>query len=182
MTIRDEYFEWMYNLVCRDRYDGHRISYRKLLMCLHSIEFTYLIPLDGNRAEDGIDLRYQFAYDHAEIRGQHIDDIEAHLDGPCSVLEMMIALAIHCEATIMDPRVGDRTKQWFWEMIVNLGLGSMYDSHFNRLYVEEVIQRFLNRDYEPDGRGGLFRIRHCDRDLREVEIWYQLCEYMNSTT
>ena len=79
-----------------------------------------------------------------------------------------------------DPGVGDRTGQWFWGMIVNLGLGSMTDGRYDRRFVEGVLNRFLNREYEPDGRGGLFRIKHCNRDLRTVEIWYQLCWYLDS--
>ena len=43
--------------------------------------------------------------------------ISAYLDNKtCSVLEMMIALAIRCEEHIMDdPDVGNRTGQWFWK-------------------------------------------------------------------
>ena len=94
---------------------------------------------------------------------------------------MMIALAIRCENDIMDnPNMGDRTSQWFWGMITNLGLGSMTDRNFDIRYVDEIIERFLDRKYEPDGKGGLFRIRHFNRDLRKVEIWYQLCWYLDS--
>lgn len=172
--IIDEYFEWMYNLVCRERYP-EQISYRKLLMFLHDTEFTYSIPNDINRAEDGIDLRYRFALSQDQI------DAELYLGGPCSVLEMMVALAIHCEESIMDdPQIGDRTSQWFWNMIVNLGLGSMSDSRFDKQAVAEKIDIFLDREYEPDGKGGLFRIRNCDRDLRTVEIWWQMCWYLDT--
>ena len=94
---------------------------------------------------------------------------------------MMVALAIRCEETIMDdPQVGSRTGQWFWGMINNLGLGAMIDEKFDKNYVKEIVDRFLNRDYEPDGRGGLFTIRHCEDDLRNVEIWNQLCWYLDS--
>lgn len=48
------YFEWMYDIVCPDK----KKSYRKLLYFLHSVDFTYLIDMDGNRFEDGIELRY----------------------------------------------------------------------------------------------------------------------------
>ena len=107
--------------------------------------------------------------------------IAAYLDdSPCSVLEMMTALAVRCEEHIMtDPDVGNRTGQWFWQMITNLGLGDMTDSKFDRKYVDLVIQRFLDRTYEPDGKGGLFTIEHCPYDLRTVEIWYQLCWYLD---
>ena len=172
--ISNAYFEWMYDLVCGKRY-SKSISYRKLLSLLHGTEFTYIIPKDENRAEDGIDLRYRFAYDHADI-----ENAELYLSGPCSVLEMMVSLAIRCEETIMcDPDVGDRTGQWFWGMIVSLGLGSMSDSRFDRRFVELTISRFLNHEYEQNGHGGLFTLRHCDRDLRTAEIWQQMCWYLN---
>lgn len=105
------------------------------------------------------------------------------LDGPCSILEMMIALAIRCEETIMDDTSrGDRTSQWFWEMIVSLGLGSMSDDRFAPDIVDDILDRFLNREYEPNGKGGLFTIKNCEYDLRDVEIWYQLCWYLDSIT
>lgn len=178
--IIDEYFRWLSEIVRENRRSRH-ISYEKLLVHLHEIEFTYLIPKDQNRAEDGVDLRYRFAM----IQGydQSVDLVMNILDGPCSVLEMMVALAIRCEENIMDdPNVGDRTGQWFWGMVVNLGLGSMTDNRFDKRYVDDIVARFLDREYEPDGKGGLFRVRNCDRDLRDVEVWHQLCWYLDSIT
>ena len=176
--INNEYFKWLFDLVCGKRY-SKQISYRKLLTRLHNTEFVYLIPKDQNRAEDGIDLRYRFAItNNCE---DPLDVIMDDLDGPCSVLEMMVALSMRCEESIMDdPDIGDRLGQWFWEMIVNLGLGSMLDNRFDKAYVDETIDRFLNREYEPNGKGGLFTIRNCDVDLRNVEIWNQLCWYLDS--
>ena len=172
--IKERYFYWLYDLVCEERYSKD-ISYRKLLGYLHETEFRYSIPRDDNRASDGINLRSRYSYDHG------FDGIPEELYGPCSVLEMMIALAIRCEENIMDdPNVGDRTGQWFWGMIVSLGLGGMTDTRFDLDFVRDTVDIFLERDYEPDGRGGLFTIRGCDRDLRDVEIWYQLCWYLDS--
>lgn len=172
--INDEYFEWMCGLICGNRY-AEAVSYRKLLAYLHSIEFTYSIPRDKNRAEDGLDLRYRFTY---ETNIKHAED---YIHGPCSVLEMMVALAIRCEENIMDdPSYGNRTGQWFWGMIVNLGLGFMTDSRFDEKFVDDVIFRFLNREYEPNGKGGLFTVRNCKYDLRTVEIWYQMCWYLDT--
>ena len=170
------YFEWMCQLVY-DRGYCKRLSYRKLLARLHDTAFAYSVPMDGNRMDDGIDLRYRFGREN----GYRDAMIAAYLDdSPCSVLEMMTALAVRCEEHIMtDPDVGNRTGQWFWQMITNLGLGDMTDSKFDRKYVDLVIQRFLDRTYEPDGTGGLFTIEHCPYDLRTVEIWYQLCWYLD---
>lgn len=60
--LNNEYFEWMCQLVYDERYT-RRLSYQKLLNHLHNIDFQYSLPMDGNRAEDGIDLRYRFGYE-----------------------------------------------------------------------------------------------------------------------
>lgn len=79
-----------------------------------------------------------------------------------------------------DPAYGNRTSQWFWGMIVSLGLGGMTDAIFDRDYVEECLTRFLNREYERNGKGGLFTVKGTRRDMRKMEIWYQLNAYLNS--
>lgn len=174
--LNGRYFEWMCQLVLDQRY-SKGLSYRKLLRFLNRVDFTYTIAMDGNREADGIDLRYRFGYENSYEKLM----IASYLDNkPCSVLEMMIALAIRCEEHIMDdPDVGNRTGQWFWNMIVNLGLGSMTDSKFDEEYATEIIDRFLDREYERNGEGGLFTVEHCNRDLRMVEIWYQMCWYLD---
>jgi hypothetical protein len=176
--VKNEYFEWLYSIVCSGRF-AKQISYRKLLTYMHRTEFTYKIRMDENRADDGISLRRRFILENGyDGIGQFVT---AALDGPCSVLEMMIALSLRCEETIMDdPSYGNRTSQWFWSMVVNMGLGSMMDSRYDAEEAEFVIRRFLDRKYDPDGRGGLFRLRDCNCDLRKVEIWYQLCWYLDS--
>ena len=172
--VNDEYFEWLCELVDSKRF-AKQVSYRKLLMHLHNIEFTWFIPKDDNRADDGVNLRRKFAL------ARHDMELMRYILGPCSVLEMMVALAVRCEKTITDDALlGDRTGQWFWGMIRNLGLSSMRDSQFDRDYVDEAVARLLNREYEPDGRGGLFTVKHCDRDMRTVEIWIQLSWYLGS--
>ena len=175
--LNNEYFEWMCQLVYDERYT-RSLSYHKFLSHLHNIDFQYSLPMDGNRAEDGTDLRYRFGYEN-RYEGPMI---ASYLDNrPCSVLEMLIALASRCEENIMrDPDIGDRTGQWFWNMIVSLGLGSMSDSRFDAAYTDEVIFRFMNRKYKRNGEGGLFTIEHCKYDLRSVEIWWQMNWYLGS--
>lgn len=171
--IKKEYFDWMCEIVCGNRFSTN-ISYNKLLTYLHHVEFTYIVKKDANRAEDGINLRNRFAFEN------DLDDISDFLDGPCSVLEMVVALSIRCEELMDDPSVGDRTSQWFWKMIVTLGLGDMYDSHFNPNLVDRAIVKFLNREYEADGRGGLFRVKNCENDMRKFEIWIQMLWYLDT--
>ena len=175
--IHDDYFDWICTLIFGPDWN-ERCQYKKLLRYLHEKEFTYTIDMDGNRAADGIDLRYQFAciydYDNRSLISDYLEYER------CSILEMMVALAIRCEEHIMfDLDKGDRTGKWFWEMIDSLGLSYMEDSEFDEVYVSKVTDIFLNRDYKPNGKGGLFTIRRCKQDLREVEIWYQMCWYLN---
>lgn len=176
--INNLYFQWLYDWVCKDRFHQD-ISYKKLLMHLHSTEFTYAIKRDQNRAEDGINMRYRFA--KTAGLNEPVSFIMDCLDGPCSVFEMMLALANRCEEDYMDdPAFGDRTVQWFWGMIANLNLGSMIDTRYDKRYVDEVLYNFLHRKYDRDGRGGLFRVRNCPEDMRKIEIWYQMCYYLDT--
>lgn len=174
--IKNEYYEWLSDIVCGERFSKN-ISYRKLLMQLHNTKFKHILPRDRNRADDGIDLRYRFAMN----RDYGYEIVLNDLNGRCSVLEMLVALSIRCEETIMDdPDYGDRTGQWFWGMINNLGLGHMSDDKFDKDYVNDAVTKFMSREYSPDGKGGLFTIRNCETDLRDVEIWSQLCWYLDS--
>lgn len=175
--LNDLYFEWMYQLVDGEGYSEGN-SYRKLFKHLHKTEFIFSVPMDGNRADDGTDLRYRFAYENSHdnrIITTYLDD------RPCSVLEMMVALSLRCEEDIMDdPDIGDRTGEWFWGMVQNLGLDLMDDSNFDAVYTDDIISRFLEREYSPDGNGGLFTVENCKYDLRDIEIWYQMCWYMDN--
>lgn len=172
--IKSDYFEWMYKLMCGGRF-AKSISYRKLFTALHDAEFTYFVPHDENRAEDGIALRYRYCVMN------NCENLEHYINGPCSVLEMMVALAIRCEERIMcNPDKGDRTAQWFWEMIGSLGLSSMSDYNFNEQIVDDAVWKLLNRKYNRNGKGGLFTVRGWRRDAREAEIWHQLMAYLNS--
>ena len=169
------YFEWLYQLVCDERYRKN-VSYERLFQKLHNTPFTFSLYMDGNRAADGIDLRYRFGYENDYSQAI----ISEYLDNEnCSVLEMMVALSLRCEEHIMsNSSIGNRTGQWFWNMVVNLGLGSMSDWHYDETYVTNVLDRFLNREYEPNGIGGLFRV-DIGKDLRKIDIWYQMMWYLN---
>lgn len=170
----DDYFNWIISHIC-DTSRPQRKTYYHLLTYLYETEFRCSIPNDDNRADDGMGLRFRFADEHSIV------DILNRVDKPCSVLEMMVALALRMELDIMDdPDIGNRTGQWFWSMINSLGLGVMDDKSIDYNMVENVVNRFLDRSYEPNGHGGLFTVENCPYDLREVEIWYQMNWYLDS--
>lgn len=177
--IYEEYFEWMYHLVCNDNRLKNKISYRKLLQYLNSVIFVPTIDMDDNRRIDAIDFRYRFGYENG-YSNSYIDEHFNWIKDDCSVLEMMIALSFRVEEQItQDYLHGNRTGQWFWSMISSLGLNHMDDRSFDRTYCEEKIDIFLSRRYGFNGNGGLFTLEHPNRDMRNVDIWTQFMWYLN---
>lgn len=175
--MRTTYYSWMYRLVFGESNRWGK-TWWGLTGLLHSIEFVYELEMDANRAEDGKDLRWRFAYENGYVNEAEFLYSE---DKPCTVFEMMVALVVRIEDHIMDdPDIGSRTSKWFWHMIESLGLSECSDDLFDVSAAEDVIFRLLRRDYEPDGRGGLFTIENCVHDLRQVEIWYQAMWYLDN--
>ena len=78
-----------------------------------------------------------------------------------------------------DDDYGDRTGMWFWNMITSLGLGTMNDARFDERYTNIVLDRFMKRQYSRNGEGGLFTIDGIKKDMRNIEIWYQMCWYLD---
>ena len=166
------YFTWLCETVREPDYQ----NYSALLRCLYEKPFSYIHPMDENRWYDGVDLRKRYCYEKG-ICFYLID--RAERDKMCNVLEMMAALAIRMEESVSgDPKSDYGAGRWFWRMITNLGLWVFSDSHFDRRKVNDILDRFLNRDYMPNGDGGLFTLAHCEKDLRKVEIWNQAMWYL----
>lgn len=173
--IEQAYYKWLLRFVY-DESNMKKLSYQKLLQKLYSIPFRYLLEMDGNRAVDGEMLRYRFGRQYG-CRTDRIDEI--FVGRPCSILELMVALAIRCEDQIMsNDNYGDRTGQWFWNMIQSLGLGHMHDDLFDEMFVEAVCEDFMNRNYAPDGSGGLFTVPG-RTDMRQTDIWYQMHNFLH---
>lgn len=179
--LREKYFDWLYGLVYpMDDQLPEEYRKTKLLRYLFETAFYSSMVMDENRISDGIALRYdfgfRFGYDDRTVL-TYLDDRD------CSVLELMIGLAVRCEQQIMaDINYGDRTTQWFRKMIASLGFNGMNNRNYDEMYVAQVVDKFLNHDYEPNGRGGLFELSAPSRDMRTVEIWGQLCDYLNEYT
>lgn len=173
--IEKEYFEWLCSKIIDDE---SSVKYSKLMSYLYDTIFTPIMDMDENRAEDGKGLRYRFGIENDIPRNIILNSLD--VDKYCSMLEMMVALAIRCEETIMtDEEYGDRTGIWFWNMIVSLGLGAMNDNRFDETYTDIILERFMSREYKRNGEGGLFTIDGIKKDMRNVEIWYQMCWYLD---
>lgn len=186
------YLDWMTNLV--DHYDdrnrmvdaiglvgdGFQYKYFTILTdILSQMEFYPMVPMDNNRVQDGLALRRRFIFETGSELG--LPD----RDAPCSILEMMVALSLRCDESIMyNSREGSRIDIWFALMLANLGLAHCDDTVLqdNSPMIDKVVdilERFLQRKYTPTGEGSLFHIPNVSDDMREVEIWCQLCWYLN---
>lgn len=173
-----EYFRYLYQMVCGDEDISTKSHWDMTLAQLFQTPFRYsYIAMDGNRLEDGLRLRDRFgeAAGYSQHQLSLLDQYE------CSILEVMIALALRMEEeTMASSEFGDRTNQWFWYMIVSLGLGGMTNDHYDPDHVAFILDRFLDREYEANGAGSLFYVPHTTKDFRNIEIWYQMCEYLNT--
>lgn len=169
----NEYYDWLLDFI------RNELNYTKLLDILFSREFTWLIYLDENRAEDGLELRNRFSalFEYPE------DFYKGYLSDNCTVLEMLIALANRCETDIMyDPDKGDQTGYWFWLMINNLNLDIYTDEQFDKnskKEINKILDIFLNREYKIDGTGNIFVIKNRKISVPTTEIWYQLNYYID---
>ena len=173
MNIKElRYLEYLSRLTNMDR--TATSSYWRLFEALYNIDYYSVIDNDTNRAIDGVTLREHFDYDTNNKYG--ICTLIG--DKPCSVLEMMIALSSKMEEDFLY-NDEEYVPIIFLEMIDNLGLSAMTDNNSDQEYVESVIDRFLRRDFEYDGYGSLFVLRHPFRDLRDVETWMAMTWYLN---
>lgn len=174
-TLDDLYLEWLYNHVAAAGNPNPNRSYWTLIRHLYVRQFTWSVPNDDNRAEDGRYLRHEFLDDTGYI----LDDVgQMWFDLECSVLEMLIALAGRAAF-----QSGKGSGDWFWHFMDNLGLRYMTDANFGlaeEREVEEVLDRLINRTYSGNGEGGLFPLRGTKEDQREVELWYQMSTYLLS--
>lgn len=174
----DGYFNWIYHLMCPKIRSFGR-SYVRLFETLYSREFDYsnMRRMDENRYSDGVSLRRRYLYDNGDVDSYLFNSYAK--DAPCSILEMMAALAVRCEESMMtNTEYGDRTAQWFWYMINSLGLGQYSDDAYDETEVNDIINCFLDCNYEADGHGGLFIVNNAPRDLRTVDIWTQMNWYL----
>ena len=165
MDWQKRYLQWLY------RFLGNTSNYSKLLDYLYQVDFVWIIPMDENRAKDGVNLRFQFCDIYGLDLTKH-DEIFG--SKPCSMLEMMIALAVRIEDDFMGTENSNNTPRWFWSMIFALGLQFQKNDNFNAEKVDSVILQFIEHRYGPDGRGSLFHVPMQNVDFRHLQIWDQM--------
>jgi len=169
MIRTDEYFTWLCRKVGISR---DHLSYNLLVEALHSCYFTpERTGMDMNRAYDGLHLRAEFVQKYGP-KGS------SDSRGACTMLEMMIGLAKRMAFLMENEEKPKRISEFFWKLVDNLGLSKLNDFNFETFHgkkaVEKATAHVLNRDYMPNGQGGLFPVKHASSDFRKMEIWYQM--------
>lgn len=173
--ILGTYYEWLLNQI--NASTDLRSEYNSLLHYLHKTAFVWSVDFDQNRAADGYEMRVMFERE----TGLDHDILDARLPYMCSVLEMMVALASRMEVEFMhDEREGDRTGEWFWMMIDNLGLSWAKDNAFDESEVAKIVRIFLRREYKNDGKGALFCDPFLVTGFEKLEIWSQMGIFLRS--
>lgn len=164
------YFVWLYRQVAVEDSSDPSRSYLKLLKKLFTKEFIWVVPNDDNRREDGRDLRLEF------LEEEHISNADPNwLHLGCSMLELLIGLARR-----LSFQAEGEPNSWFWTLIENLELEQFNDNvRLPNERVDQILERVIWRNYQPDGIGGLFPLMHWNGlDQRKVELWYQMHWYI----
>ena len=177
--VQRDYFKWLCESINAPK------EYSILLDKLRRTDYVWVIDMDENRAKDGKVLRYKYAVEK-EFDESEISWVEECLSGPCSIFELMVALARRIEAYIMyNSDIDDRTPVWFMEMIDNLGLTKYDDKHYEESVVDYILNRFMSRNYSENGDGNLFKNVGNDPDksgqiFRNLELWQQASQYFTN--
>lgn len=186
-SLWKEYCNWLLNLVgfvgdfrcSRVKYDagpGHLRpkNYDILMSKLHDRDFYYIIESDESRMKDGLILRYDF-FDDCDIIG-------GSFKNPCSVLEMLVGLAVRIDSEYIGDPGDPHPERFFWEMICNLGLNTLDNEHFNSDTFDRIIVTWLNREYDFDGKGSIFPLKSVTSDgfsdTKVTEIWQLAMAYI----
>lgn len=172
----DDYVYYLYRIV-----QNGGENHRKLCVELFKNRFfiTRSAPKrDIDREKDGLELRKEWSNDSL--------DGEFHVI-PCTMLEMIIGISKRMSEQLMDEDGEDKTAQYFWEIMENLGLTCMDDDNFGwetglaQKKIAKTCEILCKRQYNPDGTGGgMFPMPGIlGINQKKIEIWYQMQEYIN---
>lgn len=161
--MRLKYYKWLLNLIG----EKDTILTKTLMRVVFESDHVYGFSED-QRAEDGYLLRYDFGEHYRYTDNQIRKGID---NAPVSFLEVMVALCkrlydITCDSC--DMTMAD----WFTVMIQSMRL----DDEPVEDEIENACDIVMDRDYDDDGRGGLFWVP--GSDLSVMNIWYQAHEWI----
>lgn len=148
-------------------------KYNWIFHILHNKNFRFIIERDDNRAWDGI--KYRDIYVENNIFIKDLKEVNIFMNKDCSVMEMLIGLAIRIENEYIGDPSDEHPEDLFFIMISNLGLLDAEDN----FEVNFIIDKWLDRRFTKTGKGSPFPVKKDKRDQRKLEIWDQIISYIN---
>lgn len=145
-------------------------EYTYVMYFIYNKTFYSSLKLDENRIHDAFRLRNYYCEDN-KIEGLEKEEVFS-FDPNC--LEILISLAKRLEDDILyNNKEGDRTKEWFWMFIKNLGLDNIEVPE--KEDISNKLDKWLERKYDKNGKNGNIIVLNglCRIDLRKLEIWDQ---------
>jgi len=178
-NVRERYLRWLCGLVGLHNRRG--LSYWILARKLFQTPYVVRIGSDRDREYDGCNLRYIFSHECCPGTPDRITNM---LEGPCSVLEMLVAFSMRIDDWLNGGDEKER-QRWFFQMLRNLKLVEYNDGACSSMdgrdfaeHVEMKLDIWMEGRYRWNGEGGIFPLRMADQDQRKVDLWYQLQGYL----
>lgn len=153
--MHSDYYLWLESLVN----DG---NHSLLIRYLYSQPYRWQFLLDENRTAGGLNLRRTYAFENGV-------DLQEIGQGFCSILEMLIALSGR-----MTELLDHDISRWFWVLMRNLGLDKLDDNHYDESKARDILNKWLDREYDSAGNGSLFPVSRYLGDCRKLDVWQQM--------
>lgn len=167
-----DWINWLLGQVDYMQRYAYGLHIHRVISALANISFEPMIQEDVGEVQNVMVLRDC----NPELLHGYFEDV--------TVLEILVCLAIRMEELMLDDSYGDRTGQWFFTMLHNLGL---LDERFRdenlkgektpdilRMVYEQV-RGFLTRDTV-----GKYPFNLPDREEeRHMSLWMQANAYLN---
>ena len=155
-----EYLPWLIERGCLTEYRG-------LASVWDEIEFAWYIPDDGDKAEQALRMRDEYAYELGRPYPRQ---------GPVTFLEVFVSITDSLVAMVYQERKG-----FTRSILMNLGVFGSTDSVLlgSELYAKALdsAETVMYRTYRKNGAGGLFMVPGAD--MLEMPIRDQMIMWAN---
>lgn len=175
---KKDYLCWLMNQ-CQLEVEGPD-GYLSLCEILLDTYFLSMIEFDENRAEEGRELREEWA----EAEGGDTSKIEM-LPYTCNMLELILVMARRMAYEMMDSQYEAGVGKWVMEILENAGLATFRNDYFdtdpeyqgNR--IKAILKDIIYRRYLHTGDGGFFPAKfYTTKDYRQMELLTQMNNYL----
>lgn len=133
--VVEEYKKYLKNTIV----DNEFCCYNVLLERLDSISYEPN-QLNTDRYEDAEQLRIDYGIDN------NIKDVLLYFeDTSITVFEVLVALSMRLEKKVVpNNKKGDRTSQWFWALINDIGLGKQDDDRCDSNIIDGIVKEWMS--------------------------------------